>query len=55
MLKKFLLEEDGISTVEIVFIILVLVSLIIIFKSRILGLLESIFKDITNKKKTLLP
>lgn len=52
MLKNFLREEDGMGTVEIVLIIVVLISLVAIFKEGIKGLVESIIKKIkTNADK----
>lgn len=52
MLKNFLREEDGMGTVEIVLIIVVLISLVAVFKEGIKGLVESIVKKIkTNADK----
>lgn len=42
-LKRFLNEEDGLSTVEII--------LILIFKDEMISIVESIFKTITDKVK----
>ena len=47
--KNFCEEEDGMGTVEIILIIVVLVGLVIIFKSQISGLVESIFQKITTQ------
>lgn len=47
--KNFWQEEDGMGTVEIILIIVVLVGLVIIFKSQISGLVESIFQKITSQ------
>ena len=47
--KKFFEEEDGMGTVEIILIIVVLVGLVIIFKSQISDLVESIFQKITSQ------
>lgn len=47
--KKFCEEEDGMGTVEIILIIVVLVGLVIIFKSQISDLVESIFQKITTQ------
>ena len=46
-LKNFIKEEDGMGTVEIVLIIVVLVALVAIFKDSIKKLVESILKKIT--------
>ena len=49
--KDFLKEEDGMGTVEIILIIVVLVGIVIIFKSQITELVESIFDKITSQTK----
>ncbi len=46
-LKNFIKEEDGMGTVEIVLIIVVLIALVAIFKDSIKKLVESILKKIT--------
>lgn len=46
--KRFLREEDGIGVVEIILILVVLISLVLIFKSKLTSLVNSIFKTITN-------
>ena len=48
-IKEFMREEDGMGTVEIILIIVVLVGLVIIFKEKITEIVESIFKKITNQ------
>jgi Flp pilus assembly pilin Flp len=47
--KQFLKEEDGMGTVEIILIIVVLIGIVIIFKSQITELVENIFKRITSQ------
>lgn len=49
--KKKWMEADGIGTVEIVLILVVLVALVLIFKDQILGLAESIFNQINKSVK----
>ncbi|MCQ2541910.1 MAG: hypothetical protein MJ112_06405 [Lachnospiraceae bacterium] len=49
MFKSFLVEEDGMGTVEIILIIVVLVGLVIIFKSQITDIVNTLFDGITNK------
>ena len=46
---EFLREEDGMGTVEIILIIVVLVGLVIIFKSRITGIVENLFSKISTQ------
>lgn len=48
-MKDFLREEDGMGTVEIILIIVVLVGLVLIFKEQITKIVESIFKKITTQ------
>ena len=42
-------EEDGMGTVEIILIIVVLVGLVILFKGQITKVVEDIFKKITTQ------
>ena len=51
--KDFLREEDGVGTVEIILIIVVLVGLVILFKSQITEIVESLFDKITSKTDRL--
>ena len=51
LLRAFLMEEDGISTVEIILIIVVLIGLVIIFKSQLTSLVSSILSKITSKSQ----
>ncbi len=47
--KHFWREEDGMGTVEIILIIVVLVGLVLIFKEEITKIVNSIFTKITNQ------
>jgi Flp pilus assembly pilin Flp len=49
MLKRFLYEEDGIGTVELILILVVLIGLVLIFKSELTDLVNDIFKTINKK------
>lgn len=49
LFKDFLYEEDGMGTVEIILIIVVLVGLVIIFKEQITDIVSSLFDGITAK------
>ena len=51
MLKRFFLEEDGIGTVEMILILVVLIGLVLIFKSQLTDLVNDIFKTIDKKAK----
>ena len=45
--RDFFAEEDGMGTVEVILIIVVLIGLVIIFKTQITKLVKSIFQSIT--------
>ena len=42
-------EEDGIGVVEVILILVVLIGLVIIFKSQLTSLVQNIFKKITSE------
>lgn len=46
-------EEDGMGVVEIILIIVVLISLVIIFKKQITELVQKIMKSITKDAKNV--
>lgn len=46
--NKFLLEEDAVGVVELILILVVLISLVMIFK-QLTNLVNSIFKTITSE------
>lgn len=48
-MQQFLAEEDGIATVEIILIIVVLVGLVILFKGQITQVVSNIFRKITTQ------
>ncbi len=50
-LREFLLEEDGLGTIEVVLIIVVLIGLVIVFKTQINKLLTSIFTEMNKQAK----
>lgn len=47
--KDFAVEEDGMGTVEVILIIVVLVGLVLIFKEQITKIVNSIFTKITKQ------
>ena len=51
--RQFLTEEDGMGTVEVILIIVVLVGLVINFKEKITEIVNSIFTKITNQTKKI--
>ena len=52
-LKQFLIEEDGMGTVEIILIVVVLIGLVVIFKNQITSLVNTILKKITSSAKSI--
>ena len=51
--RQFLTEEDGMGTVEVILIIVVLVGLVIIFKEKITEVFNSNITKITNQTKKI--
>ena len=51
--SDFLKEEDGMGTVEVILIIVVLVGLVIVFKSQITDLVKDLFNKITKETKNI--
>ena len=47
--KQFLREENGMGTVEIILIIVVLVGLVILFQDEITKIVKDLFKKITTQ------
>ena len=45
--KDFIYEEEGMGTVEVILIIVVLIGLVLIFKKQLQTLVNSVFKKIT--------
>lgn len=52
-IKCFLHEEDGIGTVEMILILVVLIGLVIIFKSQLTSLVNSLFEGISDNAKSI--
>ena len=48
-LKQVLQEEDGIGVVEVILILVVLIGLVLIFKSQLTILVDKIFEKITSE------
>lgn len=48
-IKQFLVEEDGMGTVEIILIIVVLIGLVIIFRNEITDIVQGLFDTITDR------
>lgn len=52
-LKTFWREEDGIGTVEIILILVVLLMLVVIFRSQITSIISTAFEKINGSAKTI--
>lgn len=46
-------NEDGIGTVEMILILVVLIGLVLIFKEKLTSLVGDIFKTISSKSKSV--
>ena len=51
---RFLIDESGMGTVELILIIVVLIGLVIIFKKQLTSLVNTIFETITSKSNDVL-
>lgn len=47
--RNFLREEDGMGTVEVILIIVVLVGLVVLFKNQITAIVQTLFSKITSQ------
>ena len=52
-MADFLQNNDGIGTVEMILILVVLIGLVLIFKEKLTSLVEDIFKTISSKSKSV--
>ena len=52
--REFIRSEDGMGTVEIILIIVVLIGLVIIFKDQLNRLVENVFSRITEQSNEIL-
>ena len=52
--RDFIRSEDGMGTVEIILIIVVLIGLVIIFKDQLNRLVDTVFSRITEQSNEIL-
>ena len=52
-LKQFFREEDGMGTVEIILIIVVLIGLVVLFKKQITSVLNTILRKISSSVNSI--
>ena len=53
LIKEFAMEEDAVGVVEIILILVVLISLVIIFKKQLTSLVKKILSKITKQSNTI--
>ena len=53
-LKELLKDEEGLTTVEIILILVVLIALVLIFKEQMAEIVNNIFKTITSQSNKIL-
>lgn len=52
-MREFWTEEDGVGVVEIILILVVLIGLVVIFKSQLTNLVNRIFKKIISQSNSI--
>lgn len=52
--KQLIKDEQGITTVEIILILVVLIALVLIFKEQMTNIVNNIFKTITSQSSKIL-
>lgn len=50
---RFWREEDGVGTVEMILILVVLIALVLIFKNQLTSLVNQIFEKITSQSNLI--
>ena len=53
-IKTWMKDEKGITSVEIILILVVLIALVLLFKEKMLSLVDSIFETITTQSGKIL-
>nr|WP_294525614.1 Flp1 family type IVb pilin [uncultured Blautia sp.] len=53
LIKEFAMEEDAVGVVEIILILVVLISLVIIFKDQLTSLVKKILSKITKQSNSI--
>lgn len=52
-IRRFIKEEDGMGTIEIILIIVVLIGLVVIFKKQITTVLNTIMRKISTSANSI--
>ena len=53
LMREFLWEEDAVGVVEIILILVVLISLVMIFKDQLTSLVKNILSKITKQSNSI--
>lgn len=53
LIKEFAMEEDAVGVVEIILILVVLISLVVIFKQQLTSLVKNILSKITKQSNSI--
>ncbi|MCR4923486.1 MAG: holin, BlyA family protein [Lachnospiraceae bacterium] len=53
IIRRFLVEEDGIGTVEMILILVVLIGLVVIFRNQLTNIINNIFQRIATDSSAL--
>ena len=53
LIKEFAMEEDAVGVVEIILILVVLISLVIIFKEQLTSFVKKILSKITKQSNSI--
>ncbi len=53
VIRDFFLEEDAVSTVEIILILVVLIALVVIFKEQLTSLVKTILSKVTTQSNKI--
>lgn len=52
-LKRFFVEEDAVSTVEIILIVVVLIALVVLFKDQITSVVNNILRKVATQSNAV--
>lgn len=52
--KQFVYEDDGVGTVEVVLILVVIVALVVIFRKEIKGIVEKALKKVQSDSDSVI-
>ena len=53
IIRSFASEEDAVSTVEIILILVVLIALVVIFKDQLTSLVTNILSKVTSQSNSI--